>query len=340
MHASTDEVVVAKMPLDLALFVANVAKDVLAILGKPPAALAELVDDAEEEAEQENSHIPPVLVGLGLLKGIALGLQVPIEDVLTMAGVIPVHPTLAAMLGEWKESGWAKLMGHEPLPDDLLVPSQSKGMRCQPTTWEQLQKDLVGHGYRKRRFHDLRRTMISLTRADGARPDLLKMVTHGLSGNILDQYTEMPWEPLCEEVAKLKILRRTGPKIGPPNPPQGGEKTGPRTTGDTTVSSTTDNDYEKRVPRARLEGRFQAKSPSTTQSIAEEDGGESVGCPDGSPPFPKTAKRSPKRPSRTNCHTVTLVLEKAVSLLGGGDLEMARVTLERLVEQLKDGGTS
>jgi hypothetical protein len=64
--------------------------------------------------------------------------------------------------------------------------------------------------YRRRRFHDLRRTMITLARVDGARPDLLKMVTHGPSGNILDIYTSMPWEILCAEVAKLRIERREG----------------------------------------------------------------------------------------------------------------------------------
>ena len=35
---------------------------------------------------------------------------------------VPVHPTLAAMLAEWKLGGWAAMMGRAPGPDDLIVP--------------------------------------------------------------------------------------------------------------------------------------------------------------------------------------------------------------------------
>jgi hypothetical protein len=35
---------------------------------------------------------------------------------------VPVHPTLAVMLAEWKLGGWAEMMGRAPGPDDLIVP--------------------------------------------------------------------------------------------------------------------------------------------------------------------------------------------------------------------------
>ncbi len=35
---------------------------------------------------------------------------------------VPVHPTLAAMLAEWRLSGWVSMMGRQPEPDDLLLP--------------------------------------------------------------------------------------------------------------------------------------------------------------------------------------------------------------------------
>jgi hypothetical protein len=35
---------------------------------------------------------------------------------------VPVHPTLAAMLAEWKLGGWPELIGRAPGPDDLIVP--------------------------------------------------------------------------------------------------------------------------------------------------------------------------------------------------------------------------
>lgn len=38
------------------------------------------------------------------------------------------------------------------------------------------------------------------------------MVTHGPEGDSVDIYTEMPWAPLCEEVAKLRI----GPPVAAP----------------------------------------------------------------------------------------------------------------------------
>jgi len=35
---------------------------------------------------------------------------------------MPVHPALADLLQEWRESGWAELMGRTPRPEDLIVP--------------------------------------------------------------------------------------------------------------------------------------------------------------------------------------------------------------------------
>ena len=52
---------------------------------------------------------------------------------------------------------------------------------------------------------ELRRTFITHARSGGARPDVLKWATHGPSGDIIDIYTSMPWEPLCEAVSCLKL---------------------------------------------------------------------------------------------------------------------------------------
>ncbi len=35
---------------------------------------------------------------------------------------MPVHPTLAAMLAEWKLVGWEQMIGRAPTANDLLVP--------------------------------------------------------------------------------------------------------------------------------------------------------------------------------------------------------------------------
>lgn len=66
-------------------------------------------------------------------------------------------------------------------------------------------KDLARTGLRRRRQHDAHRTFISIALADGARKDVLRWVTHGPEGDIVDLYTTLAWHTLCEEVARLKI---------------------------------------------------------------------------------------------------------------------------------------
>lgn len=135
---------------------------------------------------------------------------------------MPVHPTLAAMLAEWKMHGWAAMMGRIPTADDLLVPlppehaerrrkdRAAEGMRSKTYVFKRLRDDLVMLKLRHRRGHDLRRTMISLARTDGARKDILELCTHTpRKGSAIDLYTTFPWEALCEEVSKLRVQRRS-----------------------------------------------------------------------------------------------------------------------------------
>jgi hypothetical protein len=53
--------------------------------------------------------------------------------------------------------------------------------------------------------------MISLSREDGARKDILELCTHNpqKKGSSIDVYTTFPWDALCREVAKLVIHRRS-----------------------------------------------------------------------------------------------------------------------------------
>lgn len=122
----------------------------------------------------------------------------------------PVHPVLAAILAEWKLGGWERMMGRQPTPDDLIVPSREGRNRNVNHGLTRFHEDLERLGMRRRRQHDARRTFISLARADGARPDILKIATHGAGDAIIDMYTTMPWAALCEELAKLKIDLRRG----------------------------------------------------------------------------------------------------------------------------------
>ncbi len=67
-------------------------------------------------------------------------------------------------------------------------------------------------GFRRRRDHDLRRTFVSLAR-DGAAQEVLRLVTHAPSSDMLDLYTSVPWERLCGEVARLRVEMRRGVEI-------------------------------------------------------------------------------------------------------------------------------
>ena len=159
---------------------------------------------------------------------------------------VPVHPTLAKMLAEWKVGGWAQLVGRAPTPDDFIVPNaptllHSSGValakelqNAERARVAKLKPDDIAHcrmpqlglrrsredckllGLRERRNHDARRTMISLARAGGASKDLLEWVTHGPPGDVIDGYTTLPWETLCQQVLCIKVERREGKILAMP----------------------------------------------------------------------------------------------------------------------------
>jgi len=134
---------------------------------------------------------------------------------------VPVHPTLARMLRDWRDGGWERIYGRAPADDDFIVPTRNMTERLSPESQNAFRADLALLGFRHRRGHDLRRTFITLAQVDGARRDLLETITHGPRGSIINVYTTFPWPALCAEVAKLKI--RNVPagvrKLGSQNPP-------------------------------------------------------------------------------------------------------------------------
>lgn len=121
---------------------------------------------------------------------------------------VPVHPELAAVLAHWRTR--YELTYREQPTDDSLIVRTMRGTRFGANgTRDNLQRDLSMLGLRPRRTHDLRRSFITIARADGA-SDLLKYVTHGASkAAIMDAYTSPPWETLCEQVAKIKLTLPT-----------------------------------------------------------------------------------------------------------------------------------
>jgi integrase len=125
---------------------------------------------------------------------------------------MPVHPSLAKILDRWRLDGWPAMMGRDPNPADLLLPMSDgrrtpRGkMRTKNDSYKRLQRDLQMLGVRRRRGHDLRRTMISLAQDAGASREILRGVTHGRSKrDAIDDYTTLQWSTVCAEVAKLKL---------------------------------------------------------------------------------------------------------------------------------------
>lgn len=129
---------------------------------------------------------------------------------------MPVHPVLAALLARWRLHGFPMRYGRAPRPEDFIAPHRDGPTkhRDPDTTWQRLQDDLERLGLRRRRFHDGRRTFVSIARIDGARPDILRTCTHGHRGSVFDEYTTWTWEARCAEVAKLRVGLRGAAPVG------------------------------------------------------------------------------------------------------------------------------
>ncbi len=137
---------------------------------------------------------------------------------------IPVHPTLAAMLAEWRATGWATMMGREPGPEDLILPvppatiakrtsrkgtEPHRGYDYSSRRWREVDLPLLG--WRGRANYDTKSTFITLAIEDGADPTILRdRVTHTKTKrSAFDGYDRGPhWIATCAEVAKLQISRR------------------------------------------------------------------------------------------------------------------------------------
>ncbi len=135
---------------------------------------------------------------------------------------VPVHPTLAAMLAEWKLSGWAAMMGRPPAPDDLILPLPPDAAAIRRTrdgepirtgdymgkAWRE--RDLKMLGWRARELYATKSTFITLAIDDGARPEIIRdRITHAkIRRDAFSGYDRGPhWIETCREIAKLELVR-------------------------------------------------------------------------------------------------------------------------------------
>jgi integrase len=121
---------------------------------------------------------------------------------------VPVHPALAEVLTEWRRTGWQKQFGAAPVDSDLVLPNRVGRHLTDNNVHAGRMQDFRALALRPRRFHDARRTFISLAQAGGASSGVLKLVTHGSPGSVMDLYTTLPWSSLCQAVLCLKLERR------------------------------------------------------------------------------------------------------------------------------------
>ncbi len=132
---------------------------------------------------------------------------------------VPVHPLLELVLAGWRAQGFEDAVGWVPTPDDHIVPSPcSRGgngahrhrkagtIRTKNQIGKRFRRDLELVGIPHRRFHDTRRTFISLAQADGAQREHLLPVTHtgGSTRAAFDLYTTIPWSTRSNAVASFR----------------------------------------------------------------------------------------------------------------------------------------
>lgn len=231
--------------------------------------------------------------------------------------LVPVHPWLARLLGEWLAVGWREVFGRAPKPDDILIPTRNLTHRKNHVGWRQFNEDLERMGLRPRRQHDARRTFITLARGDGARKDLLRLVTHGAEGDIMDIYTEMPWASLCDEVAKLKLSPPAPePLRSMPGLPPGCQVEKQPTNQEVTMRPQRDSNP------APFAG--QVAPPDLARGLAAQGQGLGEGA--------SNPEREPEGLSGSTATLATLALRQALAALEGGRVDVAIATLRRAIE--------
>lgn len=118
---------------------------------------------------------------------------------------VPVHPVLEWVLERWR-AAFVLVHRRPPAPDDFIVPNRSDGWNhTKSSAYKMFRRSLAALGIPNRTLHATRHTFITMCRRGGARKDVLELVTHNSAGDILDVYTHMDWQPLCDAVLCLSV---------------------------------------------------------------------------------------------------------------------------------------
>jgi integrase len=128
---------------------------------------------------------------------------------------VPIHPTLAAILAEWKLDGWVLYWKRRPTDADWVVPGRRGQLRHKGHSLAELQQDLQTLGMRPRRLHDTRRTFITMGLDADANPVALQRITHKAqqSRDAFWEYAGLMWKSMCAAVSAIDLKRRPTPSV-------------------------------------------------------------------------------------------------------------------------------
>lgn len=120
----------------------------------------------------------------------------------------PVHPTLAAVLSEWRSEGFPMLMGRKPRPSDFIVPSRRGECRSLRHMGKRLREDLERLGFKPtEQTHGFRRAFKTIACANGAPEVWIERVIHNAAGGVDAGYLGDDWSAMCRGVACVPLRR-------------------------------------------------------------------------------------------------------------------------------------
>lgn len=127
---------------------------------------------------------------------------------------VPIHPRLAAMIARWRFA-WPEEYERQPVVDDLILPTTGDSARTKPGQMRNKKymgrrfgEDLKAVELRHRRFHDLRRTFISVALEGGANGAVLKTITHAPeTSSAFELYHSFTWAAKCKAVSALTLTK-------------------------------------------------------------------------------------------------------------------------------------
>lgn len=119
----------------------------------------------------------------------------------------PVHQELASALDWWWREGFEFVYGRKPRLDDYIVPHRDRRgehPHTESSAYKQwLRACAQARVPNRQGKHTGRHTFVTMAQRGGAAKERVRLITHNPKGDMIDQYTQRDWVPLCEAVGSL-----------------------------------------------------------------------------------------------------------------------------------------